>query len=210
MSRTRIKICGIQDEDTLFAAADEGADAVGFMFVESSPRYIRPEAAAELLSLLPPFVSAVGVFANPTLDQFADIEETCPTPFSQLHGQEDGRLVRACGPDVIKAVKFEAGSIGDAIAGWEQVDEVGAILVDGSAGGEGVAFEWEVLAPIIEHCSKPIIIAGGLTAHNVGDAIRACRPFGVDVSSGVEKSRGVKDAELIEAFCAAVREADRG
>lgn len=209
MPRTRIKICGIRDEDTLYAASDEGADAVGFMFVESSPRFIRPEAAAELLSLLPPFVSAVGVFANPTMDHFADIEEICPTPFSQLHGQEEGRLVRACGPDVIKAVKYEAGTIADTIAGWEQLDEVGAILVDGSAGGEGVAFEWAALASIIENCSKPIIIAGGLTPQNVGTAIRACRPFGVDVSSGVETSKGVKDAHLIEAFCAAVREADR-
>ncbi|MBI1189619.1 MAG: N-(5'-phosphoribosyl)anthranilate isomerase [Tepidisphaera sp.] len=210
MPRTRIKICGIRDQDALFAAADEGADAVGFMFVQASPRFIAPEEAAELMGFLPPFVSAVGVLANPTIDQFADVEEVCPTPYTQLHGQEEGRLVRACGPDVIKAVRYDAATIEASIKGWEQVDEVGAILVDGSAGGEGVAFDWPSLAGIIEHCTKPIIIAGGLTPANVGDAIRACRPYGVDVSSGVEKSKGVKDPALIEAFCDAVRKADRG
>lgn len=210
MSRTRIKICGIRDDQALFAACDAGADAVGFMFVEASPRYIAPEAAADLMSLLPPFVAAVGVLANPSVDEFADIEEICPTPYTQLHGQEDGRLVRACGPDVIKALRYDPATIEASIKGWEQVDEVGAILVDGSAGGEGVAFDWPALAGIIEHCTKPIIIAGGLTPANVGAAIRACRPYGVDVSSGVEKSKGVKDPALIEAFCEAVREADRG
>lgn len=210
MPRTRIKICGIRDEEALFAAADEGADALGFMFVENSPRFISPDEAAELLALVPPFVSAVGVFANPTIDQFADIEEICPTPYTQLHGQEDAKTVRACGPDIIKAIKYDPATIAGSIQGWDAIEEVGAILVDGSAGGEGIAFDWPSLAPLIENCSKPVIIAGGLTPANVAEAIRACRPWGVDVSSGVERVKGVKDAGLIEAFCAAVREADRG
>lgn len=210
MSRTRVKICGIRTEEALFAAADEGADAVGFMFVRSSPRYIEPQAAGELLGLLPTFVSSVGVFADPDPDDFAEIEQACPAAYTQLHGAEDARLVRACGPDVIKAVRFDPATIAADLAKWDEMDEVSAILVDGSAGGRGVAFDWTLLAPHIEACAKPVILAGGLMPDNAAAAIRACRPWGVDVSSGVEKERGVKDPALIEAFCKAVRRADAG
>jgi phosphoribosylanthranilate isomerase len=208
MARTRIKICGIRTEEALFAAADAGADAVGFMFVKTSPRYIDPEEAFDLMSLLPPLVSAVGVHANPTADAFSDIEELCPAVYTQLHGQEEPKVVKACGPDVIKAIRFDAATIASDLEKWGAMDEVCAILVDGSAGGEGTAFDWSLLAPHIESCAKPVIIAGGLTPSNVGQAIRAARPFGVDVSSGVESEKGVKDTALIEAFCHAVQEAD--
>jgi len=210
MSRTRVKICGISTEDALFAAADEGADAVGFMFVKDSPRYIDPEEAADLLGLLPTFVSAVAVHADPDPDAFAEIEQTCPAAYTQLHGSEDTRLVRACGPDVIKAIRFDEATIAGELATWGELDEVSAILVDGSAGGKGIAFDWSLLAPHIETCPKPVILAGGLMPDNVSAAIRACRPWGVDVSSGVESERGVKDARLIAAFCKAVRKADAG
>jgi len=208
MARTRIKICGIRDEEALFAAADEGADAVGFMFVRESPRYIEPEEAFALMSMLPPFVAGVGVFANPDPDEFAEMEEACPTQFSQLHGQENEKLVKACGPDIIKAVRFDAATIAAELDRWGECEDVAAILVDGSAGGMGEAFDWAPLAPLVETCSKPIILAGGLTPKNVGEAIRLVRPFGVDVSSGVERERGVKDVGLIEAFCREVRKAE--
>lgn len=210
MARTRIKICGVRTEDALFAAADEGADAVGFMFVRSSPRYIEPEAAYELLRLLPPWVSTVGVFADHSADEFSDIEEVCPTGYAQLHGREDAKLVRACGPDVIKAVRFNPATIRAELDAWGVMDEVAAVLVDGSTGGLGEALDWKALAPFVESCAKPVILAGGLNPTNVAEAIRACRPWGVDVSSGVEQERGVKDPALIEAFCRAVQEADRG
>ncbi|MDX2130463.1 MAG: phosphoribosylanthranilate isomerase [Planctomycetota bacterium] len=208
MARTRIKICGIRDEDALFAAADSGADAVGFMFVASSPRYIDPDAASELMGLLPPFVAAVGVIADPRPDAFAELEQACPTHLTQLHGNENEKVVRACGPDVIKAIRFDPATIGADLDRWAACDDVGTILVDGSAGGQGEAFDWNLLAPLVEACPKPIIIAGGLTPQNVGEAIRAARPYAVDVSSGVESSRGVKDPVLIEAFCEAVQRAD--
>lgn len=210
MPRTRIKICGIRDEDALFAASDEGADAVGFMFVRTSPRFIEPAEAFDLMAMLPPLVSSVGVFADPSAEEFSDIEEQCPTTYTQLHGRESTKLVRACGPDVIKAVKFDPGTIERDLAEWGDLDEVGAILIDGSAGGEGTAFDWASLGPHIESCAKPIILAGGLTPENVREAIRACRPWAVDVSSGVERARGEKDPARIEAFCRAVRDADRG
>lgn len=210
MPRTRIKICGVRDEESLRAASDAGADAVGFMFVESSARYLPPEDAFDLMGRLPPFMAAVGVFADPSIDEFTDVEEICPTAFTQLHGDEAEKIVRAAGPDVIKAVRFNEATIRADLLRWEVVDEVAAILIDGAAGGSGVAFEWAKLAPHLADIDKPIILAGGLNAENVAEAIRTIRPFGVDVSSGVERERGVKDSGLIARFCDAVRAADRG
>ncbi|MCC6677413.1 MAG: phosphoribosylanthranilate isomerase [Phycisphaerales bacterium] len=210
MSRTRIKICGIRDVEAARAAVESGVDALGFMFVKSSPRYIVPESAWEILSALPPMVSTVGVFADAPVDQFCDIEEMCPTNYVQLHGQEPESVVKRCGPNVIKGVRFDAATIEEELRRWEAVEEVEAVLVDGSAGGQGTAFDWTALAPLADRAQVPIILAGGLTAENVGEAIRAVRPFAVDVSSGVEREKGVKDADLIGAFCDAVREADRG
>lgn len=207
MARTRIKICGVRDVETAGAAADAGADAIGLMFVRSSPRLIMPEVAQEIMLSLPPLVATVGVFMNHSVDAFTDIEEQCPTTHTQLHGNEDERLVGQCGP-AIKAVRFDPATIGAELARWEACDDVEAILLDSPTPGGGVAFEWEQLVPLLEAVSKPIFLAGGLTPENVGEAIRVVRPYAVDVSSGVEKERGVKDAGLIEAFCEAVREAD--
>lgn len=208
MARTRIKICGITDEEGLFASADAGADAVGFVFHPQSRRYIDPEEAFELVAYLPPFVSSVGLFVNADLDTFSTIEEDCPTTFSQLHGDEREDLVRQCGPGVIKAVKFDPATISRELKRWDKLDEIDAILVDGSEGGQGKAFDWSALAEAKAATTKPIIIAGGLTPENVGDAIRAMRPFAVDVSSGVESAPGEKDRVLIKKFCDAVRSAD--
>lgn len=209
MPRTRIKICGVRDEETLYAAAEAGADAVGFVFVKGSPRYLDPEDAFALMGALPPFMASVGVFADRTIDDFLDVEERCPTQHAQLHGEEDEQLVRACGPDVIKAVRFDAATIGAELARWAEIPEVAAVLVDGPKPGSGESIDWEALADAADSVAVPLILAGGLTPENVGEAIRIVRPWGVDVSSGVERERGVKDAALIEAFCEAVRDADR-
>ena len=206
--RTRVKICGIRDEASALAAAGGGADAVGFMFVASSPRFVEPERAFEIAGALPPFVATVGVTADLTVDEFAELEQRCPATCAQLHGDEAEQVVRRCGPGVIKAVRFDAATIRAELARWAAVEEIDAILVDGSSGGKGEAFDWAALREHVEACAKPVIVAGGLTAENVGEAIRAARPWGVDVSSGVERERGVKDAGLIRAFCDAVRVAD--
>ncbi len=191
------------------AAVDAGADAIGFMFVRNSPRFIHPDDAYAIMSGLPPLVASVGVFADPDVDEFSDIEEACPTIYTQLHEVEDVETVMNCGPDVIKAVRFDEATIARELAKWDELEEVCAILVDGSSGGAGVAFDWALLTPHLERISKPIILAGGLTPENVGRAIREVGPYAVDVSSGVEREKGVKDAALIEAFCEAVRAADR-
>lgn len=207
--RTRIKICGIRDVDAALTAIDAGADAIGFVFARSSPRAIPPEEAAEIMAVLPPFVTTVGVFVNASVDAFCDIEETCPTHYAQLHGSEDEQTVKACAP-AIKAIRFDPATIAAELERWDAVDDIDAILVDGSAGGEGTALDWAALAKAAEDIAKPLILAGGLNPQNVGEAIRIVRPFAVDVSSGVEREKGVKDEALIEAFCDAVREADRG
>ncbi|MDQ7013835.1 MAG: phosphoribosylanthranilate isomerase [Planctomycetota bacterium] len=208
MDRTRIKVCGITTHDAARAAVDAGADVLGFVFVPETPRAIEPEAAFEILSALPPMVGTVGVFRNASLEEFIELEQRCPTDWSQLHGAEPENLVRDCGPRVIRGIRFDPETIAAELARWDAIDEIEGILVDGSAGGEGEAFAWEALVGPMASISTPVIIAGGLHPGNVAEAVRACHPFAVDVSSGVEREPGVKDVEKIRAFCRAVREAD--
>lgn len=210
--RTRIKVCGITDETSARVASDAGADAIGFLLVPDLPRTIEPEAAAAIMYALPPMVNSVGVIRDLSVDEFADLEQRCPCELMQLHGDEPDKTVAACGPGVIKAFKFDPGSAVEDLRRWSRLPEVSAILVDGSPGGEGVAFDWNLLADALKSVQlpKPIIVAGGLDPDNVGDAIRACRPWAVDVSSGVESAPGVKDHGAIRAFCEAVRDADAG
>ncbi len=208
MPRTRIKICGVRDPETALIAADHGADAIGLVFAPSSPRYVEPERAWEVAAYLPPFVSTVGLFVDPTADHFAGTREICPFDIGQLHGFEPIDVARQLGPGLIKAIRFDPATIEEDLWNWNQVDEIIALLIDGSPGGEGTRFDWSALAQVSHLCDHPIILAGGLTPDNVGEAIRAVRPYGVDVSSGVESARGVKDHGKIRAFCDAVRDAD--
>ncbi|MEL6328920.1 MAG: phosphoribosylanthranilate isomerase [Planctomycetota bacterium] len=210
--RTRIKICGVRTPEIAAVAAECGADMIGLNFVPSSPRFVEPKRAVELMFALPPGVTTVGVVRDLSVEAFCDLEETCPCQVFQLHGAETEETVRACGPDVIRAVRFDAETAGADLARWGAIDEVAAILIDGSEGGDGTALDWARLAEILERLEndKPVLLAGGLTPDNVADAIRAVRPYAVDVASGVEHERGVKDAALIRAFCEAVRSADAG
>ena len=208
MPRTRIKICGITTPDALQAAADAGADAVGFVFHPQSPRHIDPDKAWALAASVPPLMTTVGLTVDLSLDDFAEIESRCPTGMSQLHGSEPDDIVQELGPDVIKAIQYDQATIAERLRHYDGMPEVSAILVDGSAGGEGTSFDWQGLADAARDIATPIILAGWLTPENVAEAVRTVRPFAVDVSSGVESERGVKDASLIHAFCDAVRAAD--
>lgn len=213
--RTRIKICGIRDHDTALVAADAGADAVGFVLAEGSPRTIDADLAAEIVFALPPLVSSVAVVQDLSVDEFAELEQACPATLVQLHGKEPEGVVRACGPGVIKGFRYEAATIESNLRRWGKLAEVDAVLIDGSDGGAGTAFDWSALRPHLNEAIEggyacPVFLAGGLTPENVGEAIRAVRPYAVDVSSGVESKPGVKDHGLIRAFCRAVREADAG
>ncbi len=207
-ARTRIKVCGITTPDAAAAAVDAGADAIGFVFVPQTPRHINPDDAAEIMFALPPMVTAVGVIQDLDVDAFCELEQRCPAQMMQLHGKEPVETVKACGPGIVKAFKFEAATIGSQLKRWGAIDEVDAVLIDGSAGGTGESFDWNALVPHLDGFDKPIILAGGLDAGNVAEAISIIRPYAVDVSSGVESSPGVKDPAKIAAFCAAVRATD--
>ncbi|MDF1870080.1 MAG: phosphoribosylanthranilate isomerase [Phycisphaerales bacterium] len=207
-ARTRIKICGITNHEDAQAAVDHGADAIGFIFVEDTPRYIDPQEAAAIMFELPPMVSAVGVVQVTDIDEFCTIEQICPAHTFQLHGKEPLELVKQCGPGVIKAFKYEEVTIQSQLNRWEKVEEIDALLLDGSDGGQGQSFDWTKLAPLIKDYPKKIIIAGGLDASNVGEVIQTLRPYAIDVSTGVESEPGIKDHTKIAALCAAVRAAD--
>ncbi len=202
--RTRIKICGITSPELAEVAVASGADAVGLVFAPGSPRHVEFETAVEIVEVLPPFVTAVGLFQltsrlNEDLEDWW--EEWC-----QLHGEESEDLVDEVADThrVIRGFRFSR----EAVERWNACAAVDALLIDGGAGGAGESFDHTELAAMRPRITKPIILAGGLTPSNVADAIRTVRPFAVDVSSGVESERGEKDPALIRAFCAAVREAD--
>ncbi len=201
--RTRIKICGVRDVETALHAAACGADAIGLMRVESSPRYVDQSAALEIAIALPSFVEPVWVYRNEQLDSPL-------TGSVQLHGDEDAAFVaqvRSALPRpnrIIRAIAFNARHIRE----WNNADDVDSLLVEGAIPGAGRGFDYTELTAMRRKISKPLILAGGLTPANVADGIRAVRPYAVDVSSGVESERGVKDAQLIEQFCAVVRAAD--
>ena len=207
-TRTRIKVCGITSAESAHAAINAGADAIGFILIEGTPRYIEPEAAAGIMFSLPPFISAVGVVQDLDVDQFCALEYSCPAHTMQLHGKESIETVSACGPGVIKAFKYEDATINSQLTRWAKVEELDALLIDGSAGGTGESFDWAKLAPHIVDYPKKIIIAGGLDASNVGEVIKTLCPYAVDVSTGVEDAPGIKNPQKIAEFCAAVRAAD--
>jgi phosphoribosylanthranilate isomerase len=225
--RTRIKICGITSAASAMAAVEAGADALGFVFADGSPRHIERDLAVSIAAALPPFVEAVTVWRNQPEEEVATWTGRC----LQFHGDEDeaylgqisgrginrmllGVPIREYGPRglaqpgidrvIIRGFHFSA----DAVRQWATCPVVSALLIDGPIPGSGLSFDHKALAEMMRHITKPVILAGGLTPENVGEAIRIVRPFAVDVSSGVESSPGEKDPALIRAFCDAVRATD--
>ena len=201
-----VKICGIRDMQIAQVCVDAGADAIGFVFADGSPRNISLESAIEIQSDLPRTMSSFAVVRNPSPE---DLALEMWSGGIQFHGDESIDFVqRARGSSrmIIKAIN--AGV--EEILKWDSTSAIDALLVDGSAAGSGESHDsaWlEQLAALRSTLKKPLILAGGLTPENVGAAIKLVKPAGVDVSSGVEIVRGVKDAGLIRAFIAAAREA---
>lgn len=208
MSRVRVKICGItRIEDALHAAA-EGADAIGLVFHRDSPRAVTAETARAIAGAVPPFVARTGLFVNADAALVRSVLESVPLDLLQFHGDEPAEYCRAFGRTYIKAIRMAAGV--DLAALESRYADAAAVLLDthvpGTPGGTGRTFDWG-LVPVARRL--PVILAGGLTPQNVGDAIRRARPWAVDVSGGVEAGRGVKDPARISAFIAAAREAGR-
>lgn len=197
--RTRVKICGITRAEDASAAIQHGCDAIGLVFYEPSPRYVTPATARSIAAGLPPFVSAVGLFVDADAEYVREVLSQVRLDLLQFHGDETPEYCRQFGVPYLKAVRVrpETNLLQYAAA----YADAKALLLDaympGTPGGTGTTFDW---ALIPRDFPKPIILAGGLDAGNVSEAIRQCRPYAVDVSGGVERQKGIKDAEKIAAF----------
>ncbi len=195
--RTRIKICGMTDIHEVNYAVKAGVDALGFIFVEESPRYIEPEKAREIISSLPPFVDAVGVFRNQERSQVEEIVQYCGLTVAQLHGAESPDYCGNFSGRVIKAFQVHPGMGPEDIAPYEGV--VSGFLLDTyhekQGGGTGHTFDWSMVEKL--RPGKPVILAGGIGVNNIAQAIREVNPFAVDVNSAIETEPGRKDPELI-------------
>jgi phosphoribosylanthranilate isomerase len=203
--RTRVKICGITRPSDARAAAEAGADAIGLVFYPRSPRFLGVERAVEIRDALPPFVQSVALFVNPDAAQVAQVIGRVHPGMLQFHGEETPDFCAQFGLPFVKACRVKAGA--PALEYLRPFSRAAAWLFDSHVpeyGGVGESFDWS-LVPATE---KPVILSGGLSAANVGTAIRRVRPWGVDVSSGVESAKGIKDAAKIAAFVAEVRNAD--
>jgi phosphoribosylanthranilate isomerase len=204
--RTRIKICGITRPRDGVAAAEAGADAIGLVFYPPSPRFISVELASEIRDALPPFVQVVALFVNPDAAQVAQVIGRVRPSLLQFHGEETPRFCEEFGVPYVKACRVREGV--DLLEYLRPFSRAAGWLLDSHVaeyGGVGERFDWS-LAPAVR--GRPIILSGGLAPANVAEAIRRVKPWGVDVSSGVESAKGIKDAGKIAAFIAEVRNAD--
>ena len=204
--RTRVKICGITRSGDARAAAEAGADAIGLVFYPPSPRYLSVERAVEIRDALPPFVQTVALFVNADGAQIAQVIGRVHPAMLQFHGDETAHFCAQFGLPFVKACRVRAGV--DPLAYLQPYGRATAWLLDSFVpeyGGVGERFDWS-LAP--KDRARPLILSGGLDRGNVARAIRAVRPWGVDVSSGVESAKGIKDAGKMAAFIAEVRHAD--
>ncbi len=204
--RTRVKICGITRTGDARAAADAGADAIGLVFYPPSPRYLSVERAVEIRDALPPFVQTVALFVNADAAQVAQVIGRAHPAMLQFHGDEPPEFCAQFGLPFVKACRIGPGT--DALAYLAPYGRAAAWLVDSRVpeyGGVGERFDWSLVP---KERSRPLILSGGLDRGNVGSAIRAVRPWGVDVSSGVESAKGIKDAAKMAAFVSEVRNAD--
>jgi phosphoribosylanthranilate isomerase len=204
LARTRVKICGITRVEDAGAAARAGADAIGLVFEPASPRYVEVERARAIAASLPPFVTVVGLFVNAAPERIREVLSRVRIDLIQFHGAETPAQCRLHPRPYIKAVSMREAV--DLHAVQSAYGDAAGLLLDayspGVAGGSGTAFDW---TRVPRDLDKPVILAGGLTPANVAEAVRTTRPYAVDVSSGVESAKGVKDAGKIAAFIEAVR-----
>ncbi len=206
--RTRVKICGITRPSDAEAAARAGADAIGLVFYPPSPRFLSLERAVEIRDALPPFVQTVALFVNPDAAQVAQVLAQVKPALVQFHGEEDAGFCEQFGIPYIKAFRIRKGEAAPGVKYLSAYSRASAWLFDSHVpeyGGVGESFDWSLVpaAP-----GRHVVLSGGLSAANVAQAIRRVRPWGVDVSSGVESAKGIKDAAKVAAFIAEVRNAD--
>lgn len=201
----RIKICGITRVEDALVAAEAGADAIGLVFYPPSPRAVSVDQARRIIAALPPFVTTVGLFVNACRDELNRILDAVPLDLLQFHGDESPAECEGYGRRYLKALRVQPGD--DVLAGMARYPGAAGILLDtfvaGVPGGTGETFDW---TRVPAHSGRPLVLAGGLTAENVRVAIAQARPYAVDVSGGVECSKGIKDAQKVRAFIAAAKD----
>lgn len=215
--RTRIKICGLRSTEHVKAAVDAGTDAIGLVFYPKSPRYVTPDEAAALIASVPPFVSTVGLFVNASADEISKVVTRAPVSLLQFHGDESVtdcvEVAQRVNRPFMRAVRVTSNMTTADLLKYEQNYRAASGLfagllldafVDGYGGG-GKVFDWSLIP---KELAPRVVLSGGLSVQNAAEAIHRVRPYAVDISSGVELSKGVKDPTLIRAFIDAVRQAD--
>ncbi|HZX36376.1 MAG TPA: phosphoribosylanthranilate isomerase [Thermodesulfobacteriota bacterium] len=204
--RVKVKICGITNPDDALFAAECGADALGFVFWKKSPRFVEPAIVKAIVKALPPFVSCVGVFVDEEASRANEIARQAGLSCVQLHGSETPEFCRSMESRVIKAFRIKQGADVSSLSAYD----VSAFLLDtyseGAPGGTGKTFDWDCAVEAKKY--GRIILAGGLTPGNIEEALRKVGPYGVDVSSGVESSKGKKDWVKVKEFIRLVRGSD--
>jgi phosphoribosylanthranilate isomerase len=203
----KVKVCGITNAEDASAAVEAGADALGFIFYEQSPRYVVPAVASRIIAELPPLVLPVGVFVNEGMATVRSIMDTCGLAMAQLHGDESASYCRELSRPAMKALRLKDRGSLLALAEYQGRGGVRGFVLDSFSeiayGGTGQVTDWTLAAEVAK--STPILLAGGLTPDNVAQAVRTVRPYGVDVSSGVESAPGKKEHAKLRAFVEAVR-----
>lgn len=216
MKRTRIKICGLTRMEDVNAAVCEGADALGFVFYPKSPRYVLPETAQKLIEQIPPFVTKVGLFVNAPTEEVVSISKKVGLSLLQFHGDETPQACEKAAQQArlpfIRAFRVKPDTTEKDLVQFEQIYQqchrFSGLLLDAYSeayGGQGKAFNWSVVS---KEVARRVVLSGGLNAQNVIGAINQVHPFAVDISSGVEKAKGIKDALKIRDFIQAVLKAD--
>ena len=215
--KTRIKICGITRSEDVRAVVAAGADAVGFVFYPASARYVTAELAAQLLQELPPFVVSVGLFVNASKSELQEVLLKAPIQLLQFHGDETPEqchaLASAVNRPFIRAFRVKPDTSAQDLIECEKTYRAASPLFNGllldtfvdSFGGSGKVFDWSLIP---KELAPLVVLSGGLNVQNATDAVRRVRPFAVDISSGVELSKGIKDIAKVRAFVDAVRLAD--
>jgi phosphoribosylanthranilate isomerase len=215
--KTRIKICGITRSEDVRVVVAAGADALGFVFYPASPRYVSPELAAQLLRDLPPFVVSVGLFVNASKAELQEVLAKAPIQLLQFHGDETPEqchaLARAVNRPFIRAFRVKPDTSAQDLIECEKTYRAASPFFNGllldtfvdSFGGSGKVFDWSLIP---KELAPLVVLSGGLNVQNATDAVRRVRPFAVDISSGVELSKGIKDMAKVRAFVEAVRLAD--